>query len=73
MYKWIYACFFQANHGLQNFEDAMKDFRSVLNIDPDNRTARFQLSISERMLWDVRQKEKKTYRAMFKKLSEVCF
>jgi len=58
---------------MQNFEDAMKDFRAVLNIDPDNRTARFQLSISERLLWDLRQKEKKTYRDMFKKFSEVCF
>jgi len=61
----------QANYGLKDYESALADFGSVLQIDPENKAARQQLVIASNKVREQRQKERQTYAGMFDKLAKI--
>jgi len=61
----------QANYGLKDFESALADFGSVLQIDPENKAARQQLVIASNKVREQRQKERQAYAGMFDKLAKI--
>jgi len=61
----------QANLNLQNFDEAVWDFRAVLEVDPDNKAAKNQLIITNHKLKQIHDREKQTYAGMFQKFAEI--
>jgi len=61
----------QANLNLQNFDEAMHDFRAVLEVDPDNKAAKNQLAITSHKIKQIHNREKQTYAGMFDKFAEI--
>jgi len=61
----------QANLNLQNFDEAMRDFKAVLDIDPDNKAAKNQLVITNHKVKQIRDREKQMYAGMFQKFAEI--
>ena len=62
---------FQANHHLQEYKDAVADFKKVLEIDVNNKAAKNQLALTQKEIKKSRQKEKQTYGGMFQKFAEM--
>lgn len=60
-----------ANLNLQNFDEAMRDFTAVLDIDPDNKAAKNQLAITTHKIKQIHNREKQTYAGMFQKFAEI--
>jgi FKBP-type peptidyl-prolyl cis-trans isomerase len=60
-----------ANLNLQNYEEAIADFKSVLEIDPDNKAAKNQIAIAGHKIKQIRLKEKQTYAGMFQKFAAI--
>ena len=52
---------------LQEFELAEESFKEVLQLEPENKTARRQRQECFRKMKEQRQKEKKLYQNMFSK------
>jgi len=67
---WI-LLFVQANYGLKDYESALADFGSVLQIDPENKAARQQLVIASNKVREQRQRERQAYAGMFDKLAKI--
>ena len=62
--------FSKANLNLFNFEDALRDFREVLVVDPTNKAAKNQATQIAHKLKQMKEKEKKTYAGMFDKFAK---
>jgi len=60
----------QANLNLQNFEEALRDFKAVLEVDPENKAAKNQIVITNHKIKQIRDREKQTYAGMFQKFAE---
>lgn len=58
-----------ANLNLQNFDEALKDFKAVLEVDPENKAAKNQIAITSRKIKQLHEKEKMTYAGMFTKFA----
>ena len=56
---------------MKDYERALEDFSSVLQFDPENKSARQQLVIASNKLREQRQKEKQMYAGMFDKLAQM--
>jgi len=56
---------------LQNFDEALRDFKAVLDVDPDNKAARNQLVITTHKVKQIHNREKQTYAGMFDKFAEI--
>jgi len=65
------CCVWQANLNLQNFDEAVRDFKAVLDIDPDNKAAKNQLAITTHKIKQIHNREKQTYAGMFQKFAEI--
>ena len=61
----------KANLNLQNFDEAIRDFKAVLDIDPDNKAAKNQLTITTHKIKQIHNREKQTYAGMFQKFAEI--
>ena len=61
----------KANLNLQNFDEAVRDFKAVLEIDPDNKAAKNQLAITNHKVKQIHNREKQTYAGMFQKFAEI--
>ncbi|ESO02599.1 hypothetical protein HELRODRAFT_185002 [Helobdella robusta] len=60
-----------AQHNLQNFQEAIQDFKLVLEVDPENKAAKNQITLISQKLKAIYEKEKKTYAGMFAKFAEA--
>lgn len=58
-----------ANLNLQNFDVALEDFKAVLEIDPENKAAKNQITVTNQKKKQVHEREKQMYSGMFKKLA----
>lgn len=58
-----------ANLNLQNFDLALTDFNTVLEIDPQNKAAKNQIVVTNQKKKQLREREKQMYSTMFKKLA----
>ena len=67
---WCVLCV-KANLNLQNFDEAIRDFKAVLDIDPDNKAAKNQLTITTHKIKQIHNREKQTYAGMFQKFAEI--
>jgi len=61
----------QANLNLQNFDEAVRDFKAVLDVDPDNKAAKNQLVITNHKVKQIHNREKQVYAGMFQKFAEI--
>ncbi|XP_013403472.1 peptidyl-prolyl cis-trans isomerase FKBP4 isoform X2 [Lingula anatina] len=61
----------EANMGLNEFEDAKKDFSKVLEINPKNKAARDEQMRANKKIKEQNAKEKSIYQGMFKKFAEA--
>jgi len=59
----------QAECGLQNYAEAIADYKMVLSIDPSNKAAKNQITIVQSKIKQAKEKEKKLYAGMFEKLA----
>ena len=55
----------QARQLLQDYEEAIGDFQEVLQLEPLNKAAQRQLTVSKKRLKEEREKERKRYANMF--------
>ena len=53
---------------LGNFEEAIKDFQSVLDINPENKVAEETIETAHEKIKEVKKREKDMYAQMFKKV-----
>lgn len=60
-----------ANLNLQNFDEAVQDFKAVLDVDPENKAAKNQLAITIHKIKQIHNREKQTYAGMFQKFAEI--
>jgi FKBP-type peptidyl-prolyl cis-trans isomerase len=60
-----------ANLNLQNFDEAIKDFNAVLEVDPNNKAAKNQLVITTHKIKQIREREKHIFAGMFQKFAEI--
>jgi tetratricopeptide (TPR) repeat protein len=58
-----------ANLNLQNFDEALHDFKAVLEVDPENKAAKNQIVITNHKIKQIRDREKQTYAGMFQKFA----
>ena len=61
----------KANLNLHNYEDAVADFKVVLELDPQNKAAKNQMAIASHKIKEIRDKEKKTYAGMFDRFASA--
>lgn len=61
----------QANFGLQDYEEAVGDFKAVLKIEPNNKAAKNQLTLCQHKLKQIKEGEKKKYAGMFDKFASI--
>ena len=52
---------------VRDYEDAIADFKSVLNLDSNNKAAKNQIIIATQRIKEEKEKERKTYAGMFQK------
>ena len=62
---------FQANFGLHDYEEAVADFKAVLEIEPSNKAAKNQLILCQQKLKQIKESEKKKYAGMFQKFADI--
>ena len=55
----------QANSNLSNFDEAVKFYNQVLELNKDNKEARNQILVTKQKLKEANEKEKKLYSKMF--------
>ena len=55
---------------MQEYEDAVADFHKCLELDPENKAAKTQLSLAQKKLKAFKAAEKRRYVKLFEKLSE---
>jgi len=60
----------QAYQNQNDFDLAIKDYETVLTVEPDNKAAQGQIVICKKKMAELAQKEKKLYVNMFKNLSK---
>jgi len=60
-----------ARIGLQDYQEAISDFKEVLQIKPTNKAAKIQLAECQEKIKQHKLKEKKTYAGMFEKFAEI--
>ncbi|XP_071508263.1 peptidyl-prolyl cis-trans isomerase FKBP4-like [Diadema antillarum] len=60
----------QALFGMSEFELAKQDFQKVLDLEPSNKAAKNQLTLSNHKLKQHHQKEKRIYGNMFQRFAE---
>jgi tetratricopeptide (TPR) repeat protein len=63
--------FAQAHLELGNFEEAISDFKSVLQVNPNNKVAEEKIVVANEKLKELRKKEKGIYSQMFKKVRRM--
>jgi regulator of replication initiation timing len=63
--------FAQAHLELGNFEEAISDFRMVLQVNPKNKVAEEKIEVATQKLEELRQKEKSICSQMFNKVLRV--
>jgi len=67
----------QANLNMQYFDEAAEDFRSILELEPDNRIAKHQLAVTMKNRADGAARERSMFAGMFHKFAQqdltVCF
>lgn len=56
---------------LHNYEDAVADFKAVVELDPQNKAAKNQMAIASHKIKQIRDKEKKTYAGMFDRFASA--
>lgn len=56
---------------MQNFDEAMADFKHVLDISPENASAKKQIKIVQHKTSQQKEKEKKLYSNMFAKFAQI--
>jgi hypothetical protein len=56
---------------VQEYHEAIKDFNRVLEVDPNNKAAKNQITLCQQALKKIKEKEKKTYAGMFAKFAEI--
>ena len=54
---------------LANYEEAIRDFKVVLEINQTNKVAEEQIELANERIKEVRQREKTMYKQMFKKVN----
>ena len=50
---------------------AINDYKSVLEIDPNNKAAKNQITITNQKMKVIKDKERQTYAGMFQKFAEI--
>lgn len=61
----------QALASLQEFEDAISDFKTCLEIDPNNKAAKNQLAVAQQDMKKYMAAEKQRYSGMFSKFASI--
>lgn len=56
---------------LKEYDEAIADFKIVLEIDPNNKAAKNQIIIAHQKIKDLQAKEKKIYQGMFQKFADI--
>ena len=69
----IFHIFFtlQAKIALKEHTEAIKDFKSVLQIDPNNKSAKNQIVLTQQSIKQEKEKNKKLYGGMFDKFAAI--
>lgn len=68
--------FYQALMERKEYEQAISDFKKVIELEPENKSAKNHVTMCRHHQKLVFEKEKKIYSKMFQKLAdeaEVCF
>jgi len=60
-----------ANLGIKEAYDAKDDFLKVLEIEPDNKAAKQQLTVCEKLIRQHKEREKQVYSKMFEKFAKL--
>jgi len=60
-----------ANLGIKEAYDAKDDFLKVLEIEPDNKAAKQQLAVCDKLIKQHKDKEKQVYSRMFEKFAKL--
>ena len=61
----------QAHFSLQDYDEAVADFKTVLEIEPNNKAAKNQLVLCQQKLKQIKENEKRKYAGMFQKFAEM--
>ncbi len=67
---WILSNFFLILIGLTEFDDAVKYFRKVLEINPSNKDATTHIALSQQQLKAEKSKEKNLYAKMLSSMGK---
>lgn len=59
-----------ANIGIKEAEDAKKDFFRVLELEPDNKAAKQQIAVCDRLIKQHKERERQVYSRMFEKFAQ---
>lgn len=60
-----------ANLGIKEAGEAKDDFNKVLEIEPENKAARQQLVICDRLIQQHKEREKQVYARMFERFAKL--
>lgn len=60
----------QALESRKDYDEAIIEYKKILEIEPDNKAAQQQILICKNALAELRAQEKKRYTNLFKKLAE---
>jgi len=60
----------QAEMNMNNYDGAISDFKRVLEIDPNNKAAKNQITVTNQKIRQEKEREKKLYAGMFEKLAQ---
>lgn len=56
---------------LQEFDDAIADFKRCLEIAPDNKAAKNQILLTQQAMKKQQEAEKRRYAGMFQKFASI--
>ena len=62
---------FQALSSLQDFDEAINDFKTCLQIDPNNKAAKNQLTTTQQAMKKHKAAERQRYSGMFTKFASI--
>lgn len=62
--------FSQAHLFLQDYDEAMSEFREVINVEPGNKAAQKQVEVCKNKQKSQRDREKKLYSTMFQMMTQ---
>eukprot|EP00918_Siedleckia_nematoides_P001448 GHVU01003437.1.p1 GENE.GHVU01003437.1~~GHVU01003437.1.p1 ORF type:complete len:480 (-),score=102.21 GHVU01003437.1:934-2373(-) len=60
-----------AKYNLQDYREAIEDFKKAVELDPNNKAAKTQITLTQKEIKKMADKEKQLYGGMFQKFAEM--